>query len=49
MDHQALSLQLTLVTPWGNVRFQLYFVILPGPDNLVTQGPTTLREVLGVV
>lgn len=48
VEHQTVPLHLTLMTPWGNVGFELPFVILPGPDSLVILGKATLGEVLGV-
>lgn len=48
VEHQTVLLRRTLMTPWGDVRFQSPFVILPSSDNLVIRCQATLREVLGL-
>ena len=48
VDRQTVPLFLTLMTPWGRVRFQLPFIILPGPGDLIVVGRVTLQEVLCV-
>lgn len=39
---------LTLTMPWGDSRFRMSFIELPGPDGLVVLGQTTLQDVLCV-
>ena len=48
VTYQTIPLLLTLLTPWGNVRFQLPFVVLPGDGDVLVLGQVTLREVLCV-
>ena len=48
VTYQAIPLFLTLMTPWGNVRFQLPFVVLPGDGDVLVLGQVMLREVLCV-
>lgn len=47
MEQHAVPLLLMLLTPcWGNVRFQVLFVILPGAGDSIILLQMTLREVL---
>lgn len=47
VEHRTVPLWLTLKTSWGNTRFQLPFVILPGPDSVDIPAQATLGEVSG--
>ena len=40
---QTVPWSLTLLKPWGRVRFQLPFIILPVPGDLIVLGRVTLR------
>ena len=40
-----MGMNLTLAIPWGNECFQMPFVVLPGPNDLVFLGQTTLWDV----
>ena len=48
VTYQTIPLFLTLMTPWGNVRFQFPFIVLPGDADVLVLGQVTLREVLFV-
>ena len=48
ITHETTPLLLTLATPWGSVRFQLPFVVLPGLGDLLIVGQVTLQEILKV-
>jgi len=41
-------MNLTLAIPWGNECFHMPFVVLPGPNDLVILGQTTLWDILSL-
>lgn len=48
VEWKIVSIHLRLKTLWGSLSFQLPFVSLPGPDNLIVIYQVTPREVLGM-
>lgn len=43
MKMQTIPLQLTLVSPWGDVRITLPFVVVPGQADVVILGDKTSK------